>query len=93
MSGFIFKQDLAGRYFPGYDKEVSRRLFARELHTNSALMADLQAAHYVKSQKRLTPLQVQISAATSASRKCPLSSCPLSSDDIAILIFVPWQNL
>lgn len=60
MSGFIFKQDLAGRYFPGYDKEVSRRLFARELHTNSALMADLQAAHYVKSQKCHTPLQVQI---------------------------------
>ena len=47
MSGFIFKQDLAGRYFPGYDKEVSRRLFARELHTNTDLMADLQGKHSI----------------------------------------------
>ena len=60
MQSFKFKQDLAKVYFADYDKEVARRLFARELHTNSALMADLQAAHYVKSQKRLTPLQVQI---------------------------------
>lgn len=60
MSGYTFKQDLARLYFPGYDKEVSRRLFARELHTNSDLMADLVAAKYTKSQKKLSPRQVQI---------------------------------
>lgn len=57
---YQFKQDLAMAYFDGCSKKTASRLFARELHTNSALMADLQAAHYVKSQKRLTPLQVQI---------------------------------
>ena len=60
MSGYTFKQDLARLYFPGYDKEVSRRLFARELHSNPDLMADLVAARYTKSQKKLSPLQVQI---------------------------------
>lgn len=57
---YQFKQDLAMAYFDGCSKKTASRLLARELHTNSALMADLQAAHYVKSQKRLTPLQVQI---------------------------------
>ena len=41
MSGYTFKQDLARLYFPGYDKEVARRLFAREIHSNADLMADL----------------------------------------------------
>lgn len=60
MSGYTFKQDLARRYFPGYDKEVARRLFAREIHSNPDLMADLIDAKYVKTRKQLSPLQVQI---------------------------------
>lgn len=61
MSGYTFKQDLARLYFPGRDKEVSRRLFAREIHSNADLMAELIAAKYVKTRKQLTPpLQVQI---------------------------------
>lgn len=60
MSGYTFKQDLARLYFPGRDKEVARRLFAREIHSNADLMAELIAAKYVKTRKQLTPLQVQI---------------------------------
>lgn len=55
MSGYTFKQDLARLYFPGRDKEVSRRLFAREIHSNADLMAELIAAKYVKTRKQLTP--------------------------------------
>ena len=60
MSGYTFKQDLAKAYFPSYDKEVARRLFAREVHSNADLMADLHAAKYIKTRKQLNPLQVQI---------------------------------
>ena len=60
MKQFLFKQDLAKVYFADYDKEVARRLFAREIHSNADLMADLLAAKYVKTRKQLSPLQVQI---------------------------------
>lgn len=60
MQSFKFKQDLAKVYFADYDKEVARRLFAREIHTHAALMAELEATGYRRSQKRLTPKQVSI---------------------------------
>lgn len=60
MSGYTFKQDLAKAYFPGYDKEVARRLLAREIHSNAPLMAELDATGYRRSQKRLTPKQVSV---------------------------------
>ena len=61
MQSFKFKQDLAKINFADYDKEVARRLFAREIHGNVALMAELEATGYHRSQKRLTPKQVGIS--------------------------------
>ena len=60
MQSFKFKQDLAKVYFADYDKEVARRLLAREIHTNADLMAELEATGYRRSQKRLTPKQVSI---------------------------------
>ena len=60
MKQFMFKQDLAQVYFEGYDQEVARRLLAREIHSNAALMAELEATGYRRSQKRLTPKQVSI---------------------------------
>lgn len=60
MKQFLFKQDLAKIYFADYDKEVARRLLAREIHTNAALMAELEATGYRRSQKRLSPKQVAI---------------------------------
>lgn len=60
MKKFMFKQDLAKIYFADYDKEVARRLFAREIHSNAAHMAELETTGYRRSQKRLTPKQVSI---------------------------------
>ena len=60
MQSFKFKQDLAKVYFADYDKEVARRLFAREIHSKPDLMAELEATGYRRSQKRLTPKQVSI---------------------------------
>ena len=60
MQKFMFKQDLAKIYFADYDKEVARRLFAREIQSNAALMAELETTGYRRSQKRLTPKQVSI---------------------------------
>lgn len=60
MKQFMFKQDLAQVYFEGYDQEVARRLLAREIHSNAALMAELEATGYRRSQKRLSPKQVAI---------------------------------
>lgn len=60
MKQFLFKQDLAKIYFADYDKEVARRLLAREIHSNAALMAELEATGYRRSQKRLSPKQVGI---------------------------------
>ena len=60
MQSFKFKQDLAKVYFADYDKEVARRLFAREIHSKADLMAELEATGYRRSQKRLTPKQVSI---------------------------------
>ena len=60
MKQFMFKQDLAQVYFEGYDQEVARRLLAREIHGNVALMAELEATGYRRSQKRLSPKQVVI---------------------------------
>lgn len=55
MKQFMFKQDLSQVYFADYDKEVARRLLAREIHTHAALMAELETTGYRRSQKRLTP--------------------------------------
>lgn len=60
MSGYTFKQDLAKAYFGDRCKEIARRELARAIHTNARLMDELLAADYDKSQKRLTPRQVQI---------------------------------
>lgn len=60
MKQFLFKQDLAKIYFADYDKEVTRRLLAREIHGNAELMAELEATGYRRSQKRLSPKQVAI---------------------------------
>lgn len=60
MQSFKFKQDLAKVYFADYEKEVARRLFAREIHANAPLVAELEATGYRRSQKRLTPKQVSI---------------------------------
>lgn len=60
MKQFLFKQDLAKIYFSDYDKEVARRLLAREIHGNAELMAELEATGYRRSQKRLSPKQVAI---------------------------------
>lgn len=60
MQSFKFKQDLAKVYFADYDKEVARRLLAREIHSNAELMAELETTGYRRSQKRLTPKQVSI---------------------------------
>ncbi len=60
MQSFKFKQDLAKIYFADYEKEVARRLFAREIHGNAELMAELEATGYRRSQKRLSPKQVAI---------------------------------
>ena len=60
MQSFKFKQDLAKVYFADYDKEVARRLLAHEIHSKAALMAELKAIGHRRSQKRLTPKQVNI---------------------------------
>lgn len=60
MNQYKFKQDLAQVYFEGYDQEVARRLLAREIHSNAALMAELETTGYRRSQKRLSPKQVVI---------------------------------
>ena len=60
MKQFLFKQDLAKIYFADHDKEVARRLLAREIHGNAALMAELEDTGYRRSQKRLSPKQVGI---------------------------------
>lgn len=60
MKQFLFKQDLAKIYFADYDKEVARRLLAREIHGNAALMAELEATGYRRSQKRFSPKQIGI---------------------------------
>lgn len=60
MKQFLFKQDLAKIYFADYDKEVARRLLAREIHGNAELMAELEATGYRRSEKRLSPKQVAI---------------------------------
>ena len=60
MQSFKFKQDLAKVYFADYDKEVARRLLAREIHSKAELMAELETTGYRRSQKRLTPRQVSI---------------------------------
>lgn len=60
MQSFKFKQDLSMAYFPDCSKKTASRLFAREIHTHAALMAELGATGYRRSQKRLTPKQVSI---------------------------------
>ena len=60
MQNFKFKQDLAKVYFADYDKEVARRLLAREIHSKADLMAELETTGYRRSQKRLSPKQVAI---------------------------------
>lgn len=60
MQSFKFKQDLAMAYFPDCSKKTASRLFAREIHGNVALMAELEATGYHRSQKRLSPKQVGI---------------------------------
>ncbi len=60
MQSFKFKQDLAMAYFPDCSKKTASRLFAREIHGNAELMAELEATGYRRSQKRLSPKQVGI---------------------------------
>lgn len=60
MQSFKFKQDLAMAYFPDCSKKTTSRLFAREIHGNAELMAELEATGYRRSQKRLSPKQVGI---------------------------------
>lgn len=60
MQSFKFKQDLAMAYFPDCSKKTASRLFAREIHGNAELMAELEATGYRRSQKRLSPKQVAI---------------------------------
>lgn len=60
MAHFLFKYDLAREYFPGVTPATARRLLHRELQHNTRLWAELQATGYRPSQKRFTPLQVQI---------------------------------
>lgn len=60
MHSFKFKQDLAMAYFPDCSKKTASRLFAREIHGNAELMAELEATGYRRSQKRLSPKQVAI---------------------------------
>lgn len=60
MQSFKFKQDLAMAYFPDCSKKTASRLFAREIHSNAALMVELEATGYRRSQKRLSPKQVAI---------------------------------
>ena len=60
MQSFKFKQDLAMAYFPDCSKKTASRLFAREIHGNAELMAELETTGYRRSQKRLTPKQVSI---------------------------------
>lgn len=60
MHSFKFKQDLAMAYFPDCSKKTASRLFAREIHGNAELMAELEATGYRRSQKRLSPKQVGI---------------------------------
>lgn len=60
MAIYQFKQDLAMAYFDGCSKKTASRLFAREIHGNVALMAELEATGYHRSQKRLSPKQVGI---------------------------------
>ena len=60
MNKYMFKQDLAKVYFADYDKEVARRLLAREIHSKADLMAELETTGYRRSQKRLSPKQVAI---------------------------------
>lgn len=54
MSGYTFKQDLAWLYFPGRDKEVARRLFAREIHYQIRLS---ESAPLNKKKQRKTLMQ------------------------------------
>ena len=60
MQSFKFKQDLAMAYFHDCSKKTASRLFAREIHGNAELMAELEATGYRRSQKRLSPKQVGI---------------------------------
>lgn len=60
MKQFMFKQDLAMAYFPDCSKKTASRLFAREIHGNAELMAELETTGYRRSQKRLSPKQVGI---------------------------------
>lgn len=60
MQSFKFKLDLAMAYFPDCSKKTASRLFAREIHGNAELMAELEATGYRRSQKRLSPKQVAI---------------------------------
>ena len=60
MAIYQFKQDLAMAYFDGCSKKTASRLFAREIHGNAELMAELEATGYRRSQKRLSPKQVGI---------------------------------
>lgn len=60
MHSFKFKQDLAMAYFPDCSKKTASRLFAREIHGNAELMAELEATGYRRSQKQLSPKQVGI---------------------------------
>ncbi|MBQ0159428.1 MAG: DUF4248 domain-containing protein [Bacteroidales bacterium] len=60
MTSYIFKYDLAQAYFPDVSPASAARLLNRELHHNPDLWQSLLDANYSPSQKRFTPLQVQI---------------------------------
>ena len=60
MSQFMFKQDLAMAYFPDNSKETASKRFAREIHTNEPLMAELSRTAYSPKRKLLSPKQLQI---------------------------------
>ena len=60
MQSFKFKQDLAKIYFADYDKEVARRLLAREINLTPGLLDALRPTGYRPAQKRLSPRQLQI---------------------------------
>lgn len=60
MTSYIFKYDLARAYFPDVSPTSAARLLNRELRHNLDLWQSLLHANYHPSQKRLTPLQIQI---------------------------------
>ena len=60
MTAYLYKYDLARAYFPNVSPRTAARLFRREVQHCRPLWQALQASGYSHSQKRLSPLQVQL---------------------------------